>query len=108
MKYKIKRNDTVKIVAGKEKGKIGKVRTVLRDNNKVIVEGINMITKHVKRTQEAAGYKFRREAPLHISNVALYNSESNEIVRVAFKNEVGEDGKRRTVRVNKKTTQPID
>jgi len=108
MKYKIKRNDTVKVIAGKEKGKVGKVRTVLRDDNKVIVEGINMITKHVKRTQEAAGYKFRREAPLHISNVALFDSETNEVVKVAFQNEVGENGKRRTVRINKKTNQSID
>ena len=72
MKYKIKRNDTVKVIAGKEKGKTGKVRSVLRDDNKVIVEGVNMVTtKHVKRTAESAGYKFKREAAIHISNVAL-------------------------------------
>ena len=52
MKYKIKRNDTVKVIAGKEKGKTGKVRSVLREDNKVIVEGINMVTKHVKRTAD--------------------------------------------------------
>ena len=108
MKYKIKRNDTVKVIAGKEKGKVGKVRTVLRDDNKVIVEGINMITKHVKRIQEAEGYKFSREALLHISNVALFDSETNEVVKVAFQNEVDENGKRRTVRINKKPIQSID
>jgi large subunit ribosomal protein L24 len=108
MKYKIKRNDTVKVIAGKEKGKTGKVRSVLREDNKVIVEGVNMITKHVKRTAESAGHKFKREAALHISNVALFNPESNEIVKVGFQNVVGEDGKRRSVRINKKTNQPID
>ena len=108
MKYKIKRNDTVKVIAGKEKGKTGKVRSVLREDNKVIVEGINMVTKHVKRTAESAGYKFKREAAIHISNVALIDSESNEIIKVGFQNIVGEDGKRRSVRVNKKNNQPID
>jgi len=108
MKYKIKRNDTVIVIAGKEKGKTGKVRTVLRDNNKVIVEGVNMVTKHVKRTAESAGRKFKREAGLHISNVALFDAASKEIIKVGFQNVVGEDGKRRTVRINKKTNQTID
>lgn len=107
MKYKIKRNDTVKVIAGKEKGKIGKVRSVLREDNKVIVEGVNMITKHVKRTAESAGYKFKREAALHISNVALFDTESNEFIKVGFQNETV-DGKRRSVRINKKTNQPLD
>jgi len=107
MKYKIKRNDTVKVIAGKEKGKVGKVRSVLRGDNKVVVEGVNLVTKHVKRTAETAGYKFKREAAIHISNVALFDVESNEIIKVAFKNEVT-DGKRRTVRINKKTNQSID
>jgi large subunit ribosomal protein L24 len=107
MKYKIKRNDTVKVIAGKEKGKIGKVRSILREDNKVIVEGVNMITKHVKRTAESAGYKFKREAALHISNVALFDTEANEFIKVGFQNETV-DGKRRSVRINKKTNQPLD
>lgn len=108
MKYKIKRNDTVKVIAGKNKGQTGKVRSVLRDSNKVIVEGVNMVTKHVKRTQEAPGRKFRTEAPLHISNVALYDVESNSIVKVGFRVEEAENGKRRSVRFNKSTNQKID
>ena len=108
MKYKIRRNDTVKVIAGKEKGKTGKVRSVLRDDGKVIVEGVNMVTKHVKRTAENAGYKFKREAAIHISNVALVDAESNETIKVGFQNVVDEDGKRRSVRINKKTNQPID
>ncbi len=107
MKYKIKRNDTVKVIAGKEKGKIGKVRSVLREDNKVIVEGVNMITKHVKRTAESAGYKFKREAALHISNVALFDTEANELIKVGFQNTTV-DGKRRSIRINKKTNQPLD
>lgn len=108
MKLKIKRNDTVKVIAGKEKGKTGKVRTVIPETNQVIVEGLNMVTKHVKRTAESAGYKFKREAALHLSNVALFDAESGEIVKVRFENTVDENGKRRSVRVNKKTNQPID
>jgi large subunit ribosomal protein L24 len=108
MKLKIKRNDTVKVIAGKEKGKTGKVRTVIPETSQVIVEGINMVTKHVKRTAESAGYKFKREAALHLSNVALIDAESGEVVKVRFENTVDENGKRRSVRVNKKTNQPID
>ena len=108
MKLKIKRNDTVKVIAGKEKGKTGKVRTVIPGTSQVIVEGINMVTKHVKRTAEAAGYKFKREAAIHLSNVALFDAESGEIVKVGFQNQVDENGKRRSVRINKKTNQPID
>ena len=108
MKFKIKRNDMVKIIAGKNKGMTGKVRSVIREDSKVIVEGVNMITKHVKRTAESAGYKFKREAAIHISNVALFDAESNEIVKVGFQNVVDENGKRRTVRINKKTNQTID
>ena len=51
-----------------------------------------MVTKHVKRTAESAGYKFKREAAIHISNVALVDAESNEVIKVGFQNVVDEDG----------------
>lgn len=108
MKFKIKKNDTVKVITGKEKGKTGKVRSVNYKSNMVIVEGLNMVTKHVKRTSESAGTRFKKEAPLHISNVALWNAETSEIIKVGFQRVADEKGKVRSVRVNKKTQQPID
>ena len=108
MKSKIKRNDTVKVIAGKEKGKTGKVRKVLPEKGQVLVEGINMVTKHVKATADGPGRKFKKEAPIHISNVAYWDSEAQETIKVGFQNQTDENGKRRSVRINKKTNQPID
>ena len=108
MKFKIKRNDMVKVVVGKEKGKLGKVRKVLRSEGMVVVEGLNMVTKHVKANAEGPGRKFKKEAPLHISNVALWNAEEQRVVKVAWSKEEDENGKVRVVRIDKKTKQPID
>ena len=108
MKFKIKRNDTVKVISGKEKGKTGKVRKVLRKENMVIVEGINMVTKHVKATADGPGRKFRKESPVNISNVSLWNAEEERTVKVGFVSNVDENGKRQILRVDKKTNNPID
>ena len=91
---KIKRDDEVIILAGKDKGKRGKGRTVL-DNNKVIVGGINMVKKHTKPNPQAgvAGGIVEKEAPIQVSNVAIFNPNSNKADRVGFK--VDGDSKQR-------------
>ena len=83
---KIKRDDEVIILAGKDKGKRGKVRKVL-DNNKLIVAGINMIKKHTKPNPQAgvAGGIVEKEAPIQVSNVAIFNSATGKADRVGFK-----------------------
>jgi large subunit ribosomal protein L24 len=83
---KIKRDDEVIILAGKDKGKRGKVRRVL-DNNKVIVSGINMVKKHTKPNPQAgvAGGIVEKEAPIQVSNVAIFNPASSKADRVGFK-----------------------
>ena len=83
---KIKRDDEVIILAGKDKGKRGKVRQVL-DNNKLIVSGINMIKKHTKPNPQAgvAGGIVEKEAPIQGSNVAIFNPTSSKADRVGFK-----------------------
>ena len=83
---KIKRDDEVIVLAGKDKGKRGKVRKVL-DNNKVIVSGINMNKKHTKPNPQAgvAGGIVEKEAPIQISNVAIFNTTTNKGDRVGFK-----------------------
>ena len=73
---KIKVNDEVKILAGKDKGKTGKVIKTLKKKDKVVVEGINMIKKHQKPNQmNQAGGIFDMEAPIHVSNVKKIDAE---------------------------------
>jgi len=83
---KIKRDDEVIILAGKDKGKRGKVRRVL-DNDKLIVAGINMMKKHTKPNPQAgvAGGIVEKEAPIQVSNVAIFNPETGKGDRVGFK-----------------------
>ena len=83
---KIKSDDEVVILAGKDKGKRGKVRKVL-DNDKLIVSGVNMIKKHTKANPQAgvAGGIVEKEAPIQGSNVAIFNPTSSKADRVGFK-----------------------
>lgn len=101
---KIKRDDEVIVLAGKDKGKRGKVRRVL-DNNKLVVSGINMVKKHTKPNPQAgvAGGIVEQEAPIQVSNVAIFNPGSNKADRVGFK--VEGDKK---VRIFKSNGEAID
>ncbi|MEH6635565.1 MAG: 50S ribosomal protein L24 [Halioglobus sp.] len=101
---KIKSDDEVIILAGKDKGKRGKVRRVL-DNNKLIVSGINMVKKHTKPNPQAgvAGGIVENEAPIQVSNVAIFNPSSSKADRVGFK--VDGDSK---VRIFKSSGEVID
>ena len=83
---KIKSDDEVIILAGKDKGKRGKVRKLL-DNNKLIVSGVNMVKKHTKPNPQegVAGGIVEKEAPIQVSNVAIFNPDSNKADRVGFK-----------------------
>src|SRR5579875_1263767 len=82
---KIKRNDQVLVIAGKDKGKQGRVLRVLTDKNRVLVEGVGMIKKHVKPNPQrnVAGGILEQEAPIHISNVMLVDSEGKR-TRVGY------------------------
>ena len=99
---KIKKGDTVKVIAGKDKDKEGKVLTEDAKNGKVVVEGINMLTKHTKpNAANPQGGIITVEGPIDISNVMyLHNGQAT---RIAFK---FEDGKK--VRVAKATGKVID
>lgn len=101
---KIKRDDEVIILAGKDKGRRGKVRRVL-DNNKLIVSGVNMIKKHTKPNPQmgVAGGIVENEAPIQVSNVAIFNPDSSKADRVGFK--VDGDSK---VRIFKSSGEVID
>lgn len=100
-KFKIKSGDTVKVIAGDHKGSEGKVLRILKDKDRVVVEGVNMISKHTKpNAANPQGGIVKQEAPLHISNVALV--ENGEAVRVGYKVE----GDTKT-RISKKTKNAI-
>ena len=81
---KIKRNDQVIVIAGKDKGKTGRVLRVIIDKNRVLVEGVGIVTKHKKPTQNTQGGILKQEAPIHISNVMLADSEGNP-TRVGYR-----------------------
>ena len=99
---KIKKGDTVKVIAGKDNGKEGKVLSVDQKNSKVVVEGVNMVTKHTKPSQaNQNGGIVQKEAPIDISNVMLVFK--GKATRVGFKM----DGDKK-VRVAKATGEVID
>ena len=110
MKTKLRRGDMVSIIAGKDLGKEGKILAVDRAKNRVIVEGINIMTKHQKsnRTNQTGGI-VRVEAPIHASNVMYLHKDKP--TRLGYKVEVTETGGKRTVvkkRYAKSTGDVID
>ena len=104
MAAKIRRDDEVVVIAGKDKGRRGKVLQV-RPNNRVLVSGVNLIKKHTKPnpTLGKQGGIVEKEAPVHISNIAIFNPESNKAERVGFL--LNEDGTK--VRVFKSTGKEV-
>ncbi|MCB9777347.1 MAG: 50S ribosomal protein L24 [Alphaproteobacteria bacterium] len=101
---KIKRDDLVVVTAGKHKGRTGRVLRVITDKDRVVVERVNLVKRQVRPTQDRPGGTIEKEAPLHISNVALWNADEKRPVKVGFK--FLDDG--RKVRFDKKTGDVID
>lgn len=95
---KIKTGDKVRILSGKDKGKEGKVLQVFPKQQRLVVEGINMLTKHLRRAGDRPGQKIQFSAPLHISNVQLISSKSGASGRVGYKF-VEKEGKKTKIRV---------
>lgn len=102
-KLKIKKGDQVVVISGKDKGKKGEVTKVIPDDSRVVVSGVNQMTKHVKPTNTSAGGVQKIDAPIHVSNVALADPKTGAATRVGFKT-LG-DGKK--VRVAKKSGETI-
>ena len=101
----IKKNDKVKIVAGKDKGKIGSVLKVIRKNNRVLVENINMVKHHVKpNIKNKQGGIVEKEAPIHLSNVMLMCSKCMSSVRIKI--QILKDGNK--TRACRKCSEIID
>ncbi len=101
---KIKLNDKVLVISGKDKGKTGKVTRVIAKHNQVVVEKLNMRTKHIKKTTTAAGQKIQLEAPMNASNVMILDPVQNKPTRVAYK--LLENGKKE--RISKLSGEALD
>ncbi len=101
---KIKKGDLVVVIAGRDKGKQGRVLEVHKDDDRIVVEGVQRVKKHTKVGQSSRGARTGGietvEAPIHVSNVMLVDPETKKGTRVGYRTETVErDGRTRTVRV---------
>ena len=102
-KYHVKKGDTVQVIAGNDKGTRGKILTVYTDKDRVLIEGVNMRTKHEKPSQDnPQGSRSKREAPIHISNVMPIDLSTDKPTRIGRK-VVEKDGNAKLVRFAKKS-----
>lgn len=99
----IKKDDTVVVITGKDKGKKGKVLKALPKTDRVIVEGVNIQTKHQKQTRKVAAEIKHQEGAVHVSNVMLWDSKAKAPTRIGYEIENGQKK-----RVSKKTGQILD
>lgn len=104
---KIKTGDKVRVLAGKDKGKEGTVLQVFPKLSRVVVEGVNMMTKHLKKQGERAGQKIEFPAPLHASNVQVVSPKSGTTGRVGYKL-IDKEGKKSKIRVVRSKGQTED
>jgi large subunit ribosomal protein L24 len=100
----VRKNDLVQVIAGKDKGKTGKVLRVINKTGKVVVEKVNVIKRHKRATGKEAGGIIEKEGPIHASNVLLYADSIGKGVRVSVK--VADGGKK--VRVSSKHNLQLD
>lgn len=98
-----KTGDKVVVIAGKDKGKEGKITKTLKAENKVIVEGVNVVKKHIKPNGNGAGSIMEMEAPIHASNVMILDPKTNKRTRIGHTT----DKKGKKVRCTKKSNEII-
>ncbi|MBI4966869.1 MAG: 50S ribosomal protein L24 [Rhodospirillales bacterium] len=104
MTARIRKGDRVAVLAGKDKGKRGEVLRVLTADGRAVVQGVNMVKRHQKAAAGNAGGIVAKEAPIHLSNLALLDPKTDKPTRVGFK--TLEDG--RKVRFAKRSGETID
>ncbi len=102
MKLKIKKGDSVQVISGSQKGKKGTVTAVIVDSNRAVIEGVNIVKKHMKPTNNNPGGIIEMSAPLHISNLSLLDPKSGVPTRVGYKMDKGNK-----VRYSKKSGEII-
>ena len=107
MAAKIKKGDTVIVIAGRDKGRSGEVIEMRRADARLLVRGVNMVKRHQRQTQTQEGGIISKEAPIHLSNIALADPKDGKPTRVGFKF-VGKGDDRKKVRVAKRSGVEID
>ena len=103
-KFKLKKGDEVVVLAGKDRGKKGRILQMLRADKRALVEGVNMVSRHTRPSQAQAGGIIEKEASIHLSNLAIADPKDGSPSRIGFK--VLEDG--RKVRFAKRSGEVID
>jgi len=94
MGARIRKDDHVEVISGDHKGKRGKVLRMIKDKDRVVIEGVNMVLRHVRRSrQHPQGGRIQKEAPVHLSNVLPIDPTTNKATRVRFKTELDAKGK---------------
>jgi large subunit ribosomal protein L24 len=102
-KFKIKKGDEVVVTTGRDKGRRGEVIEVRRSENRVLVQGCNIVKRHTRATQTNPGGIVNKEAPLHISNVSLIDPDSGKATRVGYELK---DGKK--IRIARRSGKALD
>ena len=102
-KLKVKKGDKVVVITGRDKGKQGEILEVRREENRVLVRGVNMVKRHQRQTQTEQGGIISKEAPIHVSNVAHIDPKTQKPTRVGFKM----DGDKK-VRVARRSGEAIE
>jgi large subunit ribosomal protein L24 len=105
---RIRRGDMVRVIAGDDRGRDGRVLRILEDERKVVVEGVNLVHRHVRRSQKnPRGGRIRREAAIHISNVMVLDSERKVPTRVGRRQEDPAKKARGWVRYGRRSGRPV-
>ena len=107
MAAKIKKGDTVVVIAGRDKGRSGEVIEMRRADGRALVRGVNIVKRHQKQSAQAEGGIISKEAPIHLSNIALSDPKDGKATKVGFKY-VGTGEDRKKVRVAKRSGVEID
>lgn len=102
-KLKLRKGDEVIVLAGKDKGKIGKITMMKPKTDKAIVTGINKVKKHQKPDNNQAGGIIEKEMPIHISNLAFYDQKNKKGIKIAFKL----NDKNKKIRINRNSGKEI-
>ena len=102
-KLKVKKGDKVVVITGRDKGKSGEILKVLREENRVIVQGVNVARRHQKQSMSQEGGIVQKELAIHVSNVALIDPKSEKPTRVGYKM----DGERK-IRIARRSGEALD
>ena len=102
-KLKIKKGDKVVVITGRDKGKTGEVLKVLREQNRLIVQGVHMVKRHQRQTMQVQGGIIEKEASIHVSNVAHIDPKTQKPTRIGYRM----DGERK-IRVARRSGEAID